>query len=230
MWDLKKYNELIDELLKEQDEKYLDFNRKIVCTKQKMIGIRVPVLRQKAQKIALTDIPSFIQCYQGKYFEETMILGFVIGYCKDINIYDKYLPFFVKEITDWAICDSSVKSLTLIKKEHKHFYPFIIKLINTGKEFEVRFALVLLLNYYLNDEYIDQIKKLCLEIKSSKYYINMALAWLISEMYIKYPEKTNEIISDKYLNKFVLNKTISKICDSYRVTIDDKEMLKKRRK
>lgn len=230
MWDLKKYHEYVEKLKKEQDKKYLEFNQKIVLPKKEMIGIRVPILRQKAKEIAKTDISSFIACYDGKYFEETMILGFVIGYSKDIIIYDKYLPFFVKEITDWSICDSSVKSLTLIGEERKHFYHFILSLINTDNEFEVRFALVALLNYYLTDNYIDEIIEICLKVKSSKYYINMALAWLISEMYIKFPKKVDKIINQKALNTFVLNKTISKICDSYRVSKTDKEMLKKRKK
>lgn len=57
----------------------------------------------------------------------------------------------------------------------------------------------------------------------------MALSWIICEVYIKYPEKIDKFICINYLDKFVLNKSISKIRDSYRVSKKDKEELKKRR-
>jgi len=54
----------------------------------------------------------------------------------------------------------------------------------------------------------------------------MAIAWLISICYIKYPNITIKYIKQNSLNKFTFNKTISKICDSYRVSCKEKQTLK----
>ena len=68
------------------------------------------------------------------------------------------------------------------------------------------------------------------KINSDKFYINMAEAWLVCELYIKYPNETLKYIKNNNLNKFTQNKAISKIHDSYRVSKDEKEYLNKFRK
>lgn len=229
MWDKNKYHEYVNDLLSLKDPEYLDFSSKLTSNNKEMIGIRIPKLRELAKNIAKTNIDSFIFNYEGNYYEETIILGFVIGYSNSIDIYDKYLPIFVDNITDWVISDSCASSFKLIGKNKDHFYSFINKLINSNKEFYIRFGIILLMRYYLIDEYINQIIKIVINIKSDKYYVNMAIAWFLCESYIKYKDLTDKFINNEYLSDFVLNKTISKIRDSYRVSEEDKRTLKKRR-
>ena len=76
------------------------------------------------------------------------------------------------------------------------------------------------------DEYIDDILQLVQTSYINHYYVNMAIAWLLSIFYIKYPEKTIMILENKKLDIWIHNKTISKIRDSYRVTKDKKDYLK----
>ena len=85
------------------------------------------------------------------------------------------------------------------------------------------------MDYYLTDQYIDRVLKIVTNIDSDKYYINMAISWLLSFVFIKYQDKVIDIFKSKTLNKFVQNKTISKICDSYRVDKQIKNMLKEYR-
>ena len=86
-----------------------------------------------------------------------------------------------------------------------------------------------MMDYYLNDNYIDRVLKIVTSIDSDKYYINMAISWLLSMAIIKYEDKVINIIRSKTLNKFVQNKTISKINDSYRINKNIKNMLKEYR-
>ena len=65
---------------------------------------------------------------------------------------------------------------------------------------------------------------------NSFYYVMMAKAWLISECYIKYPKETFEYLKRTNIDDITFNKAISKICDSYRVTKEDKIVLKKMKK
>lgn len=229
MWTKEKYEELINSLFKKANADYLEFTKKITNPGLiKMIGVKIPELRKIAKETAKTDFASYYSFYQGKYFEERMLLGMSIGY-SDIDIYDKYLEIYAKEITDWSLCDSVASSLKLIKKNNEHFYPLVLKLIETNQEFIIRFGLVILLFHYMNDDYIDEILKICLTIQSDAYYVKMAVSWVLCECFIKYPSKTDKYISSQYLSSFILNKTISKICDSFRVSKETKEMLKKRR-
>lgn len=229
MWNKKSYEKYLNDLLILKDEEYLKFTKKITRSDIEMIGIRVPLLRSKAKEIVKTDIESFISNYQGKYFEEIMILGFVIGYSNKLDVYQKYIPFYAEKIVDWSTCDSGASTFKLIKKYKNEFLPLIDDLIKTKEEFKVRLAIVILMDNYITEDYVDKVLERIISIKSEYYYVNMALSWTLSECYIKFKETTNKYLNTKYLSKEVLNKAISKICDSYRISKTEKEELKKRR-
>ena len=55
----------------------------------------------------------------------------------------------------------------------------------------------------------------------------MAVSWLISICYIKYPCVTVRYIMDNKLDDFTHNKAIQKIRESYRVSKEDKDYLNK---
>ena len=61
-------------------------------------------------------------------------------------------------------------------------------------------------------------------VEREEYYIRMAIAWLLAECFIKYPEVTLAYMKVSRLPRWTYNKTISKICDSYRVDEETKEM------
>ena len=86
------------------------------------------------------------------------------------------------------------------------------------------------LNYYLTEEYIDKILQKIDKITSKAYYVQMAIAWLISFAYIRQKEKTERYLLKNNLDKFTQNKSIQKICESYRVSDKDKEKLRKLKK
>lgn len=230
MWNKEKYDKYINELLLLQNQEYLDFTKKITMPQGEMIGIQIPKLREIAKKISKTNIDSFFSFYKGYYFEEKMIFGLVVGYSNDLSIYDKYLNIIAGELSDWSLCDCISSNLKLIGKNREHFYLRIVSFLKSDKEFIIRFGIVLLKIYYISDDYIDDILKLIVSIKSDYYYVNMAISWFLCECFIKYPLKTDKYISGKYLERFVLNKTISKISDSFRVSKEVKEELKKRKK
>jgi len=229
MWTKELYKEFISNLFNLRNEKYKNFSQKLIMNSKEMIGVNIPTLRKIAKKISTTDLESFLKYYQGKYFEETLVYGLILGYLKDKNMLKKYLISYSKEITDWSLCDTPATNMKLIGKNQKEFFPYIKKLLLSKKEFPIRFGLILLLSQYLNDDYINYILDTCINLKSDSYYVNMAISWLLCECYIKYQNKTDQFISSEYLDKFVLNKTISKISDSYRVSLINKENLKKRR-
>ena len=214
-----------------QDLKYKEFHSSLCPNVDKIIGVRTPKLKEVAKQIAKENYKEFLQNAQDEYYEELVLQGLVIGYAK-ISIEDtfKYLNEFVPKINSWAVCDITCANIKIIKKYMKEMWKFLEKYINSNKEYEIRFALVTYLDYFLTDEYIDDILRKIDKIENKEYYVQMAIAWLVSIAYIKQKEKTEVFLQNNKLDKFTQNKSIQKICESYRVRNEDKEKVRKYKK
>ena len=210
------------------DQEYKKFHSSLCPNAKNMIGVRIPELRRMAKEIANTNGKEFLEKYQFEYYEERMLQGFVIGYMQlTIEERIKYLDKFVPNIDNWAVCDCSVSTFKFTKKNMEVMWKYIQKYFNSSKEFEVRFAIVMLLNYYLEEQYIDKALKILNNIKSNKYYVQMAVAWAISIAFVKYKEKTLKFLQNTKLDNFTYNKALQKIAESYRVDKVTKEEIKK---
>ena len=214
-----------------QDLKYKEFHSGLCPNVDKIIGVRVPQLKELAKQIAKEDYKDFLQNVKDEYYEELALHGLIIGYSK-ISIEEtfKYLKQFVPKINSWAVCDITCTNLKITKKHMKEMWEFLRIYIHSNKEYEIRFAVVMYLNYYLTDEYMDKILKNINKIENKEYYVQMAVAWLISMAYIKQKEKTIIFLENNNLDKFTQNKAIQKIRESYRVSKEEKENLLKYKK
>lgn len=226
-WTTKSYQEFISYLISIKDEKYCDFNSKICKTKYKMLGIRLPMLRKIAKNIMKTDYLTFLSNVKNNYYEEVMLEGLVIASIKNENLFFKYFNKYIKKIDDWSVCDSVCNSLIVLKNDKEKNFTYFKELALNESEFISRVGLVTILNCYIKEEYFKDIFDILNTIKSNKYYINMAEAWLICELYIKEPKTTLEYIKNNKLNTFTHNKAIQKIRESYRVSKEKKEFLNK---
>ena len=221
----QNYHNLVDYLYSIQDLKYQKFHKNILNDDIEVIGIRVPILRKIALEITKNTGINFLNIVKHDTYEEILLHGLVLGYLK-ID-FDDLLPLldeFLKYNSNWAINDITVTTLKIFKKNLEKGFIYIKKLLKKNS-WSQRFGLVLLLTYYINDEYIDEVIKISMDINSKDYYVLMANAWLISICYIKYPEKIEPLILNKSWNIVTLKKAIGKIKDSYRVNKEDKEKL-----
>lgn len=231
-WTKTTYKEFITNLKQLKDVKYLEFNKKITTTSYEMIGINVPTLRKLAKEIKKTDIYKYLEYTEDKYFEEILLEGLVIGY---INDYDEFITYFEKylnKIDNWAICDLAVGNFKIIKTNKEKFINKIDDLVNSTNPYNIRVGIVSLLNHYIDDKnYLNYFFLVIDNIKSDHYYVNMAIAWFISYLFINYRSKTLKYLESNNLNDFTQNKAISKIRESYRVSsLDKKLVLKYKRK
>ena len=227
-WNKKTYNEFIKYLISLSDENYKKFHSNIVNTKLDIIGIRVPVMRNIAKKLLKTNIEDYFKLVQNNYYEEIFIYGIVLANSSE-ELIGKYLIDFISRIDNWAICDSFSSSLKIINKKQGKYWIYFTNLIDLDKEYQTRVSIVIMMNYYLSDQYIDRVLKIVTSINSEYYYINMAISWLLSVAIIDYKEKVLELLKSKKLSKFIQNKTISKIQDSYRISKNIKDEVKKYR-
>lgn len=223
-WNKETYQEFITYLLSLQDIKYKEFHIGLVQnSKYEIIGIRLPVLRQIAKEI--TNCEEFLNITEDKYYEEIMISGLVISHIKDEKIFNKYFKKHIKKIDNWALCDTFCQSIKIIEKYPDKYFKEAIKLSLTKKEFTSRVGLIMLF-HFIDKKYLDTIFNTINNITIDDYYNNMAIAWLVCEIYTKYKEEATNFLKNNNLNKFTQNKTISKINDSYRVTKEEKDLLK----
>ena len=105
-------------------------------------------------------------------------------------------------------------------------WDFIVPFVSSNEEYEVRFALVMMLNYFVNEEYIEKVLKLIQTVKNEGYYAKMGAAWALSICYIKFPDKTYPYIKD-LKNQEVKIKSVRKICESLRISKEEKARIKK---
>lgn len=223
-------NEIRQELRDLMDEKYAKFNQKLCPdTKRKMLGVRIPELRKLAQKIAKQDNwNEFLKQADDNCFEEVLLQGLVIAY-KKIEMYEKleYVKWFVAKIDSWAICDTFCPTLKIKPQDLPKVWNFLEPYLHSKQEFEVRFAVIMMLDYYITEEYVDQVLAKLDLVSHQGYYVKMAVAWCLAEIGTKFNEKAmNYLKSENHLDKFTFNKALQKMRESYRIDKEQKEVLK----
>lgn len=215
------------------DEKYRDFNKSLVPGDMApMLGVRLPKLREIAKEIAKENGREYIHALMEEeksghvYHEELLLHGIIIGYlkCEDEER-KELLDGFVPVINNWAVCDSSCTTYKFMKKDMPLWFEYLMNYAQSDKEYNIRFAVVCMLDHFLTAKYIHQILEIMDEIHHDGYYVKMAVAWAVSVCYVKFPKETGTFLADNHLDDFTQNKSIQKIRESYRVSREDKDAL-----
>lgn len=222
---------LQEKLFELQDEKYKKFHSGLCPNVDNIIGVQIPKLRTIAKEIAKENPKEFLNNIQAQYYEEKVIYGLVIGYMKaDLQTRQYYLDKFVPLIDSWAVCDCCVSSFKFVNKYKEEMWKYTEKYLKSNNEFELRFAVVLLMDYYLTEEYIDKVLEIYNNIKNDAYYVKMAVAWALSFCYIKFPDKTIKLFKKNQLDDFTYNKALQKIIESNRISKEEKDKIRKMKK
>lgn len=221
-------NDILDFLIQNKDEKYKTFSSSLIPSCHELIGVRLPILRKLAKRISKeSNVEKYLENANSNYFEEIMLQGLVIGYYNsDIQNIINLCCNFIPKIDNWSICDSFCNSLKISKKHPSEMLNYISRYIYSDKTYEIRFLLVMLLNYYIDEQYLNMIFEILEKVKKDDYYVKMAAAWLISICYIKFPDETLNYLKNCKLDKFTYNKSLQKILESYRVSEQDKKIIK----
>lgn len=214
-----------EELFKLEGLKYKEFNSKLTKTSYPIIGIRVPVLRNFAKR-EIRDI-NYVSS-DNPYFEEVMLEGMNIGFCKNIDMFIERVDNFVSKIDDWSICDvfcAGVKNI--VYKNKDRVWGYIIKYASSNEEFETRFMIIMMMDYFLEEKYLHDVFNIIDNVRCDKYYCEMAIAWLVATSLAKFEKETLEYLRNSHISKFAYNKAISKACESYRISDELKIKLRK---
>ena len=220
-----------NELLSMQDKTYKDFHSKLMPTinSNSIIGVRVPVLRDYAKKLfkenSIESLNSFLKNLPHEFYEENNIHAFII---EKINNFDEcifYLEDFLPYIDNWATCD--MLNPKIFKTNYEKLLEKIYQWINSDSVYTVRFAIGMLMRYFLDEKFETKYLDLVISINSEEYYINMMRAWFFATALAKQYKQTFPYIKNYSLDKWTHNKSIQKANESFRISKVQKEELKK---
>ena len=229
-----KVEDIRKELKVLSEPEYAKFNKKLCPdTKKEVLGIRIPKLRALAKEILKEEgWKDFIEKADINCFEETILKGLIIAYLKiDLKEKLQLVEEFIPNMDSWAITDTFCPTLKIKTKELEEVWNFILPYTKSDKEFEVRFSIIMMLDYYITEEYVDKVIKTIDIIENSAYYVQMAKAWVIAEIGIKFNSKAMKYLEgNNNLDKFTYNKALQKMIESYRISDETKILLKTMKK
>ncbi|MEH7460262.1 DNA alkylation repair protein [Bacillus sp. JJ1127] len=209
------------------DTDYQKFSATLIPTINNVLGVRLPGLRKIAKKIVKGDWHTYLETAKDEYFEEIMLQGMVIGYVKtDIEELLFYVASFVPKIDNWSVCDSFCTGLKSTKENKERVWEFLQPYLSSKKEYEIRFGVVMLLDFYIETEYIERVLNLLDRVKHEGFYAKMAVAWAVSICYVKLPDSTMEYLRNNTLDDFTYNKALQKITESNRVDKETKSLIR----
>lgn len=217
---------IIDDFNKLKDEKYALFSSKLIpnVNSNLILGIRIPILRNYSKKVTEEERKNFIKELPHKYQEENLLHAFLISNNKDLEQTINELDIFLPYVNNWVVSDTI--SPKVFKKDLNKVYEHIKVWIKSKDVYTVRFAIVTLLQFYLDESFKDEYNALVSKVKSNEYYINMSIAWYFSFALIKQYDKTIKTFESKKLDKWLHNKSIQKAIESYRISDERKKYLK----
>lgn len=231
---------------------YQKFSAGLIPGVENMLGIRLPELRKLAKQIAKSDWKTAIE-EEDYYFEERMLRGMVLSYAsKNMDEMLPYIAAFIPLVDNWSICDSVFSGMDIFQKDRERTWEFIQPYLQSDKEFEIRVALIIMMQHLLKCDidgkkisrlrevtmenlsdtkeekglYLDRVLSAADSVDTTKYYAAMADAWLIAEAFCCFPYHTYLFLKENHLDNITINKAIQKIVESRIPSDEVKDLLR----
>ena len=219
------------ELEKRADEKYRKFSAGLLPGVNSILGVRLPELRKMAKQLARSDWRENLRQLSDDTFEEIMLQGIMIG-CVSCPAEERLelIIEFVPKIDNWSVCDSFCTGLKFVKSEKERVFSFLQPFFVSEKEFEQRFAAVILLDYYIDEIWLSRTVKALEQINAKQYYAKMAVAWAMAECYLHFPDEVMPVLRQNRLAPEVRQKTLQKIIESRTISQDTREEIRAMKK
>ena len=142
----------------------------------------------------------------------------------------RLICWFLPRIDNWSVCDSFCSTLKIAGRHRAQLWPFVTGCLRSGEEYTARFGAVMLLDYYVDREYLGEALAELEQVDQDSYYVKMAVAWALSMFYLEFPKETEAFLEACRLDDFTYNKTLQKICESRRADREMKERVRAMRR
>ncbi len=223
-------DEIREELFRLQDVQYRDFQSKLIPTVPpgSAIGVRTPALRKLARDLSKRpDIGEFLDALPHLYFDENQLHAFLLSEMKDYDTclaaVNRFLPF----VDNWATCDQM--SPKVFRRHRAALLERIRIWIASGETYTTRFAIGMLMEHFLDEDFAPEHPELVAGVRSEEYYVRMMIAWYFATALAKQYEAVLPYLEERRLDAWTHNKTIQKSVESYRIPPERKEQLKRLR-
>ncbi|MBR6366077.1 MAG: DNA alkylation repair protein [Lachnospiraceae bacterium] len=226
----------IDDIQKElfalRDEKYASFQKNLIPTEsqeakpaEEIIGVRTPALRDLAKRIGKQeDISLFLDTLPHRYFDENQLHAFIISGMKDYDACMARLQAFLPYVDNWATCDQM--SPKIFAKHKSELLGEIRTWIASKHTYTVRFAIKMLMEHFLAEDFDLMYPEMVAQVVSDEYYVNMMIAWYFATALAKQYDAILPFIEQRRLADWTHKKTIQKAIESYRITDEQKAYLR----
>ena len=218
---------LYDRLMEVTDDKYREFQAKLVPTvpRETILGVRTPEMRKIAKEVfASPNRNAFLSDLPHRYYEENLIHFFVIAMIRDFDDCVRAVEAFLPYVDCWPVSDQA--SPKAFAKNHQKLLPYIRKWIASEHVYTARFGIRMLMNEFLGEDFREEYLELVADKKGEDYYLKMVAAWYFATALAKRYDETVPFFEDRRLDEWVHKKAIQKAVESYRVTEEHKEYLK----
>ena len=218
-----------EKLFQLQDVKYRDFQKKLIPTvdPDSIIGVRTPELRKLAKQLRsenAADTAAFLQSLPHEYFDENQLHAFIISREKDYGTCIGQVEAFLPYIDNWATCDQM--SPKVFRKHRDDLLLHIRKWLESKETYTIRFAVGMLMEHFLDEDFDTAYPEMVAKIRSDEYYVNMMIAWYFATALAKQYDAVLPYLEEQRLDTWTHNKAIQKARESYRITSEQKEYLK----
>ena len=193
--------------------------------RETVIGVRTPDLRKMAKQICKTPVAQeFLHSLPHRYFDENQLHAFILSEEKDYDTCIAKLECFLPYVDNWATCDQLAPRC--FKKHTQELLLFIRKWMASEHTYTIRFGIGTLMRYYLDDAFHPEYLEWVASVRSEEYYIRMMQAWFFATALAKQWDATLPYIQQHRLDSVTHRMTIQKAVESFRITPEQKELLK----
>ena len=220
-------SEIREELFLLRDMAYRDFQSKLIPTAdpETMIGVRTPELRAYAKQLLKNgDVSQFLSDLPHRYFDENQLHAFILSEIRDYDRCMAEVIRFLPYVDNWATCDQL--SPRVFRKHRGELLEQIRVWLKSEETFTVRFAVGMLMQHFLDDDFDPAFPELVAGLRSEEYYVNMMIAWYFATALAKQPDAILPFLENRRLDVWTHNKAIQKALESYRITPEQKALLK----
>lgn len=210
-----------------QDSGYRTFMQRLIpnVAAERVIGVRTPMIRQYARELRGTPAAAvFLSALPHHYFEENNIHAFLIAADRDYDRTVRALDAFLPQVDNWATCDQ-MRSAAFLRRP----VPLDAQLdayLCSEHPYTVRFGIEMRMTHYLGSAFCpDQMRRIA-EINSGEYYVNMMVAWYFATALAKRWDDALPYVTERRLAPFTHGKTVQKAIESFRITDEQKTLLR----
>lgn len=210
-----------------QDKSYQAFQSKLMPTvpAEKVIGVRIPVLRRLAKQLAGTpQAEAFLCSLPHEYYEENNLHAFLLENIRDYDTALAETEKFLPCIDNWATCDCFCPKV--FAKHREELLGPVRRWLDSGRVYTMRYAMNMLMRYYLDESFRPEYLAWVAGVHSGEYYLNMMRAWYFATALAKQPDAALPWLTEKRLDVWTHNKTIQKAVESYRIPAEMKQLLR----